>query len=86
MANITVTITDTEEKCLKYITSSEIDWLTNCAVNRARQAKENIINILIKHCNANEITIATGEEAQVNQAFSLNLVQFAKDVVTDTPE
>lgn len=86
MANITVTITDTEEKCLKYIASSEIDWLTNCAVNRARQAKENIINILIKHCNANEITIATGEEAQVNQAFSLNLVQFAKDVVAEVPE
>ena len=31
------------------------------------------------HCNANGITIATGEDKQVEQAFTLKVVKTAKE-------
>jgi len=33
----------------------------------------------MKHCNANGIAIATGEDKQVEQAFTLGVVKTAKE-------
>ena len=38
--------------------------------NRARIAKDEIIALLVAHCNANSIAIATGEDAQITQAYN----------------
>ena len=70
----TISVTDTQKKALEYIAPDVDEWITNAATNRARQAKDEIIDKLIKHCNANSITIATGEAAQVDQAYSLGVV------------
>tara|TARA_Y100000401_G_scaffold97425_1_gene84750 strand:- start:341 stop:592 length:252 start_codon:yes stop_codon:yes gene_type:complete len=70
----TITLTDTEQKCLEYIAVDVDDWITNAAQNRARQAKEQILAVNSAHCNANGIAIAVGEDAQVTQAYSLGLV------------
>ena len=70
----TITLTDTEKKSMESITADVKEWITNAAINRARQAKDEIIAALIKHCNNNSITIATGEEAQVTQAYTLGIV------------
>lgn len=78
--DITVTLTDTEYKSLQYAAYSPQDWADNALKNRARKAKDEIIAKLVKHCNANEIQLATGEEAQVTQAFNLGVVQTAADV------
>ena len=43
-------------------------------------AKDEIIEKLVKHCNSNGITIATGEDAQVTQAFDLDVVDTAANV------
>ena len=77
MPDIKVTLTDTENKCLEYAAASVQDWADNALTNRARIAKDEIISLLVAHCNANEITLATGEDAQITQAFDLKVVKTA---------
>jgi len=80
MPNITITVTDTELKSLEYAAVSVQDWADNALTNRARIAKDEIIEKLVAHCNANGIAIATGEDAQVTQAFDLDVVDTAANV------
>ena len=75
MADYTITLTDTEVKSLKTVMVEIDEWVTNAATNRARIAKKDIIAKLVEHCNTNDITIATGEDAQVTQAYTLNIVE-----------
>ena len=75
----TITLTTTEKKAMETITADVDDWITNAAQNRARIAKEEIIANLITHCNANGIAMATGEEAQVTQAYSLGVAEVYAD-------
>lgn len=77
MPNITITLTDTQMKGLEYAAFSPQDWAENAVTERARIAKDEIIAALVKHCNANGVTIATGEDAQVAQAFDLEVVKTA---------
>ena len=80
MADITVSLTDTEQKSLEYVALSPSDWVSNAAKNRARIAKDEIISKLVSHCNANSVALAVGEDAQVTQAYDLGVVQTAADV------
>jgi len=84
MPTLTVTVTDTEQKCLEYVALSPSDWADNAVTNRARIAKDEIISQLVKHCNENSITLATGEDAQVTQAFDLGVVQRLADIPEPT--
>ena len=77
MPDITTTLTATQQKCMEYATVSVQDWADNALTNRARIAKEEIISLLVTHCNANDIAIATGEDAQITQAYDLGVVQTA---------
>ena len=63
MPDITVTLTDTENKALEYAAVSVQDWADNALKNRARIAKDEIIALLVAHCNANSVALAVGEEA-----------------------
>ena len=83
MPDITISITDTEKKALEYAMVDISEWTDNAVTNRARIAKEEIINLLVAHCNANGIAIATGEDAQVTQAYDLGIVEKLTD--TDPP-
>ena len=80
MANVTITVTDTQTKCLEYAAYSVQDWCDNAIHNRARIAQEEIIAALVAHCNANGVAIATGVDAQVTQAYSLGVVDTAKNI------
>lgn len=80
MANITVSVTDTQMKCLEYAAHTVQDWCDNAIHNRARIAQEEIIAALVAHCNANSIAIATGSDAQVAQAYELGVVDTAANV------
>ena len=75
MADYTITLTDTEVKSLKTVMVDIDEWVTNSATNRARIAKKDIIAKLVEHFNANDITITKGEDAQVTQAYTLNIVE-----------
>ncbi len=74
-----VNLTDTEEKAMSTVTANIDDWIQNAALNRARIAKEEIIANLIAHCNANGIALAVGEDAQVTQAFDLDVAEVYGD-------
>ena len=84
--NITVTLTDTEYKALEYAALSPQDWANNALKNRARIAKDEIIALLVKHCNENNVQIATGEDAQVAQAFELGVVKTAAERQVEAEE
>lgn len=83
MPDITVTLTDTENKALEYAAVSVQDWADNALKNRARIAKDEIIALLVAHCNANSVALAVGEDAQVTQAYDLGVVRTAADRATD---
>ena len=72
-----INLTETEIKCFEYITSDTTGWIQNVSSERARVAKEEIIAKLVAHCNANEIALAVGEDAQVTQAYDLGVVDTA---------
>ena len=80
MADYTVKLTDTEDKAMSYCALSTQEWIDNALKNRARIAKDEIIALNTAHCNANNIQIATGEDKQVEQAFTLKVVKTAKEV------
>ena len=73
--NYTITLTDTQKKCMDYITTDIDDWIANAVNNRARLSKEEIISLNTTHCNVNNIAIAVGEDAQVTQAYTLGVVK-----------
>ena len=86
MPDITVTLTDTENKALEYAAVSVQDWADNALTNRARIAKDEIISLLVAHCNANDVALAVGEDAQVAQAYDLGVVRTAAQVQADATE
>jgi len=71
---ITVTLTDTQQKAMDYWMTSTQDFIDNFTHETARKATDEIVAVLVAHCNANAIQIATGKDAQVNQAYTLNLI------------
>ena len=75
----TITLTDTEKKSMDYVALDVDEWITNAAQNRARLAAEEIISLNTAHCNANSIALAVGEDAQVTQAFTLDVVKTATE-------
>ena len=76
--NYTITLTDTEKKCMDMVTSDIDGWISNDLKNRARKAKNIIVAANTQHCNDNSIAIAVGEAAQVDQAYSLGVVKTAE--------
>jgi len=77
MSDYTITITSAEEKALKTVMVDIKEWSTNLVKVRAEKATKEITTKLLEHCNANDITLATGVEAQIDQAYSLKLVEEA---------
>jgi len=75
----TITLTETENKAMEYIINDVDDWITNAAKVRARKATQEIITLLVAHCNENEIALAVGVDAQVAQAYELGVVDRAAD-------
>ena len=78
MPNITIALTDTQNKCMEYAVADVQDWADNALHNRARIAQDEIIAKLVAHCNENSISIATGVDAQIAQAYTLGVVKTAK--------
>ena len=76
---ITIEITDSEYRCLEYITENPSDFVDNATTFRARAAKDEILPLLIAHCNEKSIALATGEAAQIEQAYSIKVIKTAKE-------
>ena len=76
---IKFTLTDTQEKCAKTVMADIQSWVENAITVRAEIAQKEIIAKLVDHCNANSIAIATGIDAQVDQAYELKLIESLAD-------
>lgn len=77
MPEITFSITDTEKKCLDTIMIDIETWTDNVVTNRARIVKDEILSDLLKHCNENNIAMATGVDAQITQAYAVGIAHTA---------
>lgn len=86
MAEYKITLTDTEVKSMEYCAADVDDWITNAVQNRARIAKDEIIALLVAHCNKNDIAIEKGEDAQVAQAYTLGVIEKASEKTIELPE
>lgn len=75
--DITITITDTQAKCLDRVMIDKREWITNAAIARAYIESKEIRRLLMEHCNANDIAMAVGEDAQITQAYELGVVEVA---------
>ena len=78
MPNITISITDTEEKALNHICVGIATYTDNFIKNRARKAIDEIVALNMAHCNKNGIAIGVGVTAQIDQAYSLGIIKTAE--------
>ena len=79
MATISIEVTDIELKCMEYCAASPQEWADNVVTNRARLAGDEIISLVVEHCNENSIALAVGRDAQIQQGFDLGVVQTLAD-------
>ena len=77
MPEIKFNITDTELKCLNTVMFGIGTWADNAVTNRARIARDEILSDLLKHCNDNGLTMATGVDAQITQAYAVGVANTA---------
>lgn len=75
MPNLTTELTDLELKAFRTVAINPQEWATNAIKNRVRIANKSICQVLFDHCNENEIAMAVGQAAQIQQAFDLGLVE-----------
>jgi len=80
---ITITLTDTQVKSAETVMTDIQDWTQNAINVRAKRAQDNIIELLVSHCNENEIALGVGVDAQVQQAYDLGLVRALSEVEND---
>ena len=71
----TITLNNAEKIAMEYIASDVQEWISNSAHARAQIAINDITSKLILHCNTNAIALAVGEEAQMQQAKDLGLLE-----------
>lgn len=86
MTNYTISLTEAEVKALETVMINIQDWASNAVKARSKMAGKAIVNALISHCNANDIAIATGYDAQIDQAYSLGIAEKATAEAPDQPE
>ena len=55
-----VTVSDAEYKSLQYAAVDPEDWVENAVTTRCQVGGDKIISLLVAHCNANNVQIATG--------------------------
>ena len=74
MADYTITFTDAQVKAMETTMASVQEYIQNVGDAYAHSVTRQIINSLVTHCNANSISLATGEAAQIDQAYELGIV------------
>lgn len=82
--SINISLSSTEIKALEVDIKSVQEWADNALTNRARIAMDHVIQKLVAHCNENEIAMAVGKDAQVDQAYELGIVTALKDAPDQT--
>lgn len=79
MAELTVTITDTQLKGLEYVAASPQEWADNAITERARIAVDEIVQIYTTRALDEGIQIPTTRDEIVTDAFTRGWVKTAAD-------
>ena len=71
---VTLSFEDHEMKALES-EFADVSWFFQNFVKHRYQLREQyVLNLLLAHCNANGISLATGASAQIDQAYDLGLI------------
>lgn len=81
--NITITLTDAEYKSMQSELKDPEAWIQHAATEKARVVTNRIVEKLVEHCNDNGLDIASGRDAQVDQAYDLGIVSNAADAESE---
>ena len=84
--NFNFNISDIDKLAFDYATVDPDTWVEGAAINRIAIARQEILIKIQEHCNENEIALAVGADAQIQQAFDLNVVQRLIDVNNNSVE
>tara|TARA_Y100001970_G_scaffold111595_1_gene139253 strand:- start:2032 stop:2298 length:267 start_codon:yes stop_codon:yes gene_type:complete len=77
--SFTIGLTTSQYKGLQYVAVDPKEWIAGLIENRAHVAIQDIVKLNADHCNANGIAIGVGVTAQVEQAYTLNVIKTAAD-------
>lgn len=83
MAELTVTITDTQLKGLEYIAASPQDWADNAITERARIAVDEIVQTYTTRALDEGISIPATRDEIITDAFARGWVKTAADRETE---
>ena len=90
MPDITVSLTDTENKGMEYVAASVQDWADNALTNRARIAVDEIVKIYTDRALDEGVQIPATRDLIVSDAFTRGWVKTAAqrnaDAEAETPE
>ena len=67
-------ISDIDKLAFDYCAVDPDTWVEGAAINRIHIARQEILKKVQDHCNENEIALAVGADAQIQQAFDLGVV------------
>ena len=85
MVQYTITLTDSENMALSYITLSQQDWINNAVHERCRIAIEEIVQLTIQKCLENNMQIPSSKDSIVALAFEQDWIQTAEQRNTVQP-
>lgn len=89
MPDITVSLTDTENKGMEYVAASVQDWADNALTNRARIAVDEIVKIYTDRALDEGVQIPATRDLIVSDAFTRGWVKTAAqrnaDAEAETP-
>jgi hypothetical protein len=77
MPDITITLTDTENKGMEYVAASVQDWADNALTNRARIAVDEIVKIYTDRALDEGVQIPATRDLIVADAFTRGWVKTA---------
>jgi len=75
---ISISLTESEYKCLQYVTTSPSDWSKNVVRDRARIASDAIIQIYTERALSEGIQIPLTSDLIIDDAFTRGWVQLAQ--------
>ena len=69
MKTIEINLTDTEYTVLQLIAADPTEWVSNAAKERARIAIDEIVNVVVQKCLAEQMQIPSTREDMVDLAI-----------------
>lgn len=77
--NIIIELDSTQYKAFQYVATSPEEWIKNAASVRSSSAIDEIVQITVKYCLDNGISIPQTTDEIINFAYSSGIIKTAAD-------